>query len=102
MVTVLNPRTVVRHVARVDVDGLEITNERMELLEELSNVGDGWFGAVLIRDREEGKLLESLELAFRSNRGSYHAGKKLVEWLRKNSNDVFNGLAKSQERAYKT
>jgi len=82
------------------VGDLEVTHEMMELLDELLQVGDGYFGRVVIHDRDEGKKLEAHGLAFRSNRGSYHAGPKLSDWIATHSTAVYHGLNESRRRAY--
>jgi hypothetical protein len=77
-IRVLDPKSVVRHVARVMVDDLEVTYDLLELLEELERRG----------------------LASRHNKGSYYAGPKLGEWLKAaHQAGIGSLLAESAQRA---
>jgi hypothetical protein len=81
-IRVLDPKSVVRHVARVMVDDLEVTYDLLELLEELEGTGDGLFQRLVLYSDDQVKDLERRGLASRHNKGSYYAGPKLGEWLK--------------------
>lgn len=98
-IRILEPRRVVRHIARVMVDDLEITLDRFYLLEELGEC-DGFDRRLLIHGVEEAKLLETHELAVRHNKGSYYAGPKLEAWLKAaHQAGILTALNESAQRA---
>jgi hypothetical protein len=98
-ITILDPKQIIRHVAQCQIGTLIITDDVLEVLEELQNT-DGYFTRILINDRSLADKLEACELASRSARGSYFGGPKLESFMKEHHDAIYDALAQSRQRAY--
>lgn len=79
-IRVLRPQRYVGVTPRCGYRGIEVTYDRLEILEALRDA-DGYFNAVVIMDEEFAAWLEKVGLAVRSNRGSHSRTSKLTQVL---------------------
>ena len=100
MITVLDPKQLVRYEARVQVDDLGVTTAMMHVLEEVVIVGGGAHGGAIIPDVKMAKALIDAGLVLATSRGGYVAGPKLYEWHVANVQAIYDGLSESLARAY--